>query len=261
MTPVSSPRANGRLVTGMIFVALGMLFLLDNFGLVAAGDVLRFWPLVLIALGLTRLFKPCRPEQRVGGVVLLFLGSAFLLEALHVPWFRIHLVWPALLVVIGGNLLWLALRSGKALPAERPGNPGEEPPPPAGRSGLAADAIFRGGAAEAGAVLREFALMGGGERVVRAQDFRGGEVTAIMGGFQIDLRGAGIAGDSATIEVFTLFGGVEFKVPPEWSVVLNGTPILGVFTNSAQLPVGGSTPAKTLILRGAAIMGGVEVKN
>ncbi len=103
--------------------------------------------------------------------------------------------------------------------------------------------------------------MGGGERVVRSQDFSGGEVTAIMGGFEIDLRAAGMKGDTATVEVFTVFGGVEFKVPPDWNVVANGTPILGMFTDSTRRMADGVKPSKTLILRGTAIMGGVEVKN
>jgi predicted membrane protein len=96
---------------------------------------------------------------------------------------------------------------------------------------------------------------------VRAQDFRGGEITAIMGGFGIDLRGAAIAGDSATINIFTLWGGVDLKVPEDWNVVMSGAPILGVFTNSAKTFRQGDAAAKTLFVKGAAIMGGVEVKN
>ena len=33
-------------------------------------------------------------------------------------------------------------------------------------------------------------MFGGGDRIVRSQAFRGGTVTAIMGGFDIDLRDA-----------------------------------------------------------------------
>jgi hypothetical protein len=82
-----------------------------------------------------------------------------------------------------------------------------------------------------------------------------------MGGFEIDLRGAQIQGDSATIEIFTLFGGIELKVPQDWYVVLQGTPILGMFANTAKPLPESAGPRKKLILKGAAIMGGVEVKN
>ena len=96
--------------------------------------------------------------------------------------------------------------------------------------------------------------MGGGDRVVRSQDFRGGEITAIMGGFGIDLRGAAIAGDSATIHIFTLWGGVDLKVPEEWNVVHYAQ---GGYLVIAPVKIGAGA---TIGLR-AVIMGGVEVKN
>jgi len=260
VTDGSSSRVTGRVIAGAIFIALGFLFLLDNFGLVDARDVLHYWPLILVAIGLGQLIRPRRPDERVSGVVLLFLGSAFLLRAMHVPWFRLRMVWPLLLVVVGGAVIWQALRRREKPPGE-PSGESAEPGLRGTTAGLAVASHLRENDGRMGAVLHEFALMGGGEGIVRAQDFRGGDVTAIMGGFQIDLRGAGLAGDSATIEVFTLFGGVEFKVPPEWNVVMNGSPILGVFTNSTRSPGGGVAPVKTLIVRGTAVMGGVEVKN
>ena len=272
-----SPQLAGRFVAGAILIVLGVLFLLDNLDVLNAREVLRFWPLILIALGLTRLLAPRRPEDLTGAVVLLFLGGVFLLRTLHVPWFRLRSVWPLLLVLIGGMIIWQGLR-GRSSAAAAPPPPGplpdpapESPKPPepgpseraaqGALAGLVATRGLRAGAEARDSVLSEFALMGGGELVVHSQDFRGGEVTAIMGGFEIDLRGAAIAGDSATIEIFTLFGGIELKVPQEWYVVLQGTPILGMFANTAKPRPESSAPRKTLILKGAAIMGGVEVKN
>ncbi|HTO74697.1 MAG TPA: DUF5668 domain-containing protein [Thermoanaerobaculia bacterium] len=275
-----SPQLAGRFVAGGILILLGVLFLLDNLDVVDAREILRFWPVILIVLGLTRLLAPRRPEQLTGGVVLLFLGSVFLLRALHVSWFRLRSVWPLLLVLLGATLIWQAIRgrtAAGAAPRPTPGpspdpaspspKPSEPEPGPSERAaqgalaGLVATRGFRGDPEARDSVLSEFALMGGGELVVHSQDFRGGEVTAIMGGFEIDLRGAQIQGDSATIEIFTLFGGIELKVPQDWYVVLQGTPILGMFTNTAKPLPESAGPRKKLILKGAAIMGGVEVKN
>lgn len=275
-----SPRLAGRFVAGAILIVLGVLFLLDNLGLIEASEVIRYWPVVLIVLGVTRLLSTRRPEDRAGGLVLLFLGTVFLLRALHVPWFRLRSAWPLMLVLIGATLIWQAFRGRPAsgAPTRTPpgpspdsasplGKPTEPQPGPSERAaqgalaGLVATRGLRGDPAARDSVLSEFALMGGGELVVHSQDFRGGEVTAIMGGFEIDLRGAQIQGDSATIEIFTLFGGIEFKVPQEWHVVLQGTPLLGMFSNTAKPLPETSAPRKTLILKGAAIMGGVEVKN
>lgn len=102
------------------------------------------------------------------------------------------------------------------------------------------------------------AIMGGDVRRITVDDFRGGDATAIMGGCEIDLRGAGTDGEPAVIECFAVWGGIEIWVPDTWSVECRGTAILGGFTDKSQSVNGGQ---KKLIVRGTAIMGGVEIKN
>ena len=41
----------------VILIAVGVLFLLDNFRIVRIGELLRFWPLILIALGASALYS------------------------------------------------------------------------------------------------------------------------------------------------------------------------------------------------------------
>lgn len=244
MSSVREPsRVTGRTVAGVILVLLGILFTLDNFGLVEAGDVFRYWPLLFVAAGGAKLVRARLPEQRFAGVLLAAFGVVLLLQNLDLVRFHFRDVWPFFLVFGGAFLVWRSIRSRDLALDSSSGSSG--PPNPTG------------------SVLNEFALMGGGERVIRDPDFRGGEVTAIMGGFDIDLRQAGIAGDSAEITIFALWGGVDLKVPEEWNVVLRGMPILGAFSNSARGggPPASGAPRKTLVVRGTVIMGGLEVKN
>lgn len=248
MSSAGAPsRVTGRTIAGLILVALGVVFTLDNFGVIEAGEVFRYWPLLLVGAGLAKLAHARLPEQRVAGSIFVAAGIALLLRNFHVISFHVRDVWPLFLVFGGAFLVWGSLRARGRSVDRAAGASG----PPSSSPG--------------GSVLNEFAVMGGGERVVRDPDFRGGEVTAIMGGFEIDLRLAGIAGDSAAIEIFTLWGGVDLKVPEEWNVVVQGVPILGGFSNSTKGggPPGSSpsTPRKTLIVRGTVIMGGVEIKN
>ena len=249
---------DGRIVWGGILILLGVVYALDAFGVLTAGDILRYWPLILIGIGATKISRARFSSQRTAGFILVAIGGVFLLRTLHLVWFHSRDVWPAVFLLVGGFLVWQAVTRRQA-PVGGGGetSPGERVLDGA-REGLASS---RNGRVELGSVLNEFAFMGGGDRVVRAQDFRGGEITAIMGGFGIDLRGAAIAGDSATINIFTLWGGVDLKVPEEWNIVMSGAPILGVFTNSAKTFRQGDAAAKTLFVKGAAIMGGVEVKN
>ena len=56
--------------------------------------------------------------------------------------------------------------------------------------------------------------MGRDHRVINAPEFRGGQMTSVMGRSELDLRTATIApGQDVTIEVFMLMGGATIRVP------------------------------------------------
>lgn len=105
----------------------------------------------------------------------------------------------------------------------------------------------------------EAALFGGVDRHISAQDFRGAQCIAVFGACKIDLRDAQIQGREAVVEAIAIFGGVEVRVPEDWEVVNHGFAIFGGMGDQKRHFPGGST--KTLILQGASIFGGVEVKN
>jgi predicted membrane protein len=249
-----------KVLAGSVLILLGVLFILDNFGVINAGDVSDYWPLFLIVLGVARLTRPRRPGERLWGGIFIVIGAVFLLRNLNIVWISFHQVWPVALVVIGIYLVWqTTARQRFADGASARGNLGERIHEGVA-AGREASRDFRPPGA-ASATLDEFALFGGGDRVVRSSDFRGGSVTAIFGGFDIDLREATIVGEAAVIDVFVMFGGVDIRVPEEWSVIVNATPILG---NSEYKPRPGRAvegPVKTLTITGMVIFGGVEIKN
>ncbi len=43
--------------SGPILIVIGLVFLLSNLDLVDLGDLLRFWPLILIAVGARLVFR------------------------------------------------------------------------------------------------------------------------------------------------------------------------------------------------------------
>ena len=95
-----------------------------------------------------------------------------------------------------------------------------------------------------------------------SQDFQGGEVVAIFGGVELDLRQAGMTGDSAVLEINAIFGGVEIKIPRNWSAVVEGVGIFGGYADNSFQPDPAQGPGvKQLIVKGVAAFGGVDVKN
>ena len=100
--------------------------------------------------------------------------------------------------------------------------------------------------------------MSGVNRGSNASTFRGGELAAFMGGCEIDLRQAAIHGE-AVLDVFAMWGGIEIRVPENWTVIGRVMPLLGGFDDATRPPK--EATDHRLIVRGVVLMGGVEVKN
>jgi predicted membrane protein len=240
-----SPRITGRLIVGGLLIVFGLIFTLDNFGLIDAGDVLAYWPVILIAIGVFRVVQPRHPGQRVFGAVMIGLGVFFQLQELGLTSLHFRDLWPVILVIIGGSLIWRAFDRGRAL-----------------EGGWAVRATPAAGTRDSAPHQSDFAFMGGVHRVVESPDFRGGDATAVMGAVELDLRASKIAGPPAVLDVFALWGGIEISVPTDWKVDIQVVPILGGVENKARsvAPATGG-PEQILTVRGTALMGGVEIKN
>ena len=227
----------GRIIFGLFIAWVGTIFILEQMGIVDLGDVWRFWPVILIVLGVAKFFRPVA-RGYAGGVFLIGFGVLFLLDSLDVFHLQWRYAWPAFLVFGGLSLVIRGIRWGA---------PG-------------ADAAAGQATLDHASHVSAFAFLGGVERKITSQDFRAADATAIMGGCILDLRGASIApGTEAVIDTFAMWGGVDIKVPADWTVVMTGQPLLGGFVDSRREP--GVETGKRLRVKGMSLMGGVEVKN
>ncbi len=173
--------------------------------------------------------------SRIGGGVLIGTGAIFLADTLgylDVP--MGDLWWPVLLIAFGVMML---VEKG---------------------TGLHLGIKVKG----SGAFTKESAVFSGGKRVIADPNFHGANYDAVFGGYELDFRRAEIAGDAAVLELNAVFGGIEARVPESWSVVMKGTGVFGGFADSTIQPDPRLYPSpKQLIVKGAAVFGGVEVKN
>jgi predicted membrane protein len=241
-----SPGKN--LATGLIFVAIGVIFLLGNMGYLDVREVFAFWPIILIVFGVVRIVESREDYGQTAGIFWVVVGLLFLLGSFGVIRMAFQELWPILLIGVGALMLWRAALVRR----ERPGlrNPGlAGSPDPADANTTSSNSV-----------VSATAILGGVERRISSQDFRGGDVTAIMGGCNIDLRGASITPPhQPVLEVFALFGGIEIRIPEDWTVVSELEVILGGFDDRKINPP--KDESKRFIIRGTVLMGGVEVRN
>jgi Cell wall-active antibiotics response 4TMS YvqF len=114
--------------------------------------------------------------------------------------------------------------------------------------------------------LNEVNVFWGGRRRVISKNFQGGEIVAIFGGFEIDLTEADFQANQIVIEVVTIFGGGEIRVPPNWEVLVDSVGIFGGTGDRTNHPAGQTSvssaqPTKKLIIKGVSIFGGLTLKN
>jgi len=223
---------------GGILVILGIAFLLSNLGWFHFRDVYKLWPALLVAAGVTKFVESRTPVNRASAGFLALMGAFLLAVNLGYIYFDLHRHWPVILIVVG---IWIMIRNIMR-------------PAPVRES--------FGSWTMAGPVMDEVAVFSGGKRIVTAQDFRGGEIAAVFGGFEIDLHKAGMASDEAVIEANAVFGGIDIRIPENWSALVQGIGVFGGFDDKTEQPnVPPGIPVKRLIIKGAAVFGGVVVKN
>lgn len=234
---------HSHMVVGSIILLVGILFLLENLGILYVGQIWQFWPVILIGVGIARILDARGVENIFPGVIIAGIGLVFLVHNLGLlPWPLARLMWPLLLIFLGAAILLRAF-----------GNR----PHWVGPHSFVDDA-----STISDNVLKEEVVFGGIHRKIEAQDFQGGEAEAIFGGVQIDLRGAASSKDEIHIEANTVFGGVELMVPDSWDVTVRGAGILGGYedrTHPAPATTGVKRPR--LVVRGSAVFGGVTVRN
>jgi predicted membrane protein len=230
-------------VMGITILLLGILFLLSNLGYFYIGNIWQFWPVILIAWGVSCLFDARSLHGVFWGVTVAAIGGLFLASNLgYLPWNVWQLFWPVLLISWG---IMILLRSF--------GGRGHWARP---------SSLVDGTSTISDNVLKEVVLFGGIHRKVTTQDFQGGEVSATFGGIEIDLREASTTKDVIDIKADALFGGVELKVPDTWDVTVRGDGMLGGFEDKTHpAPVQEGVKRPRLTVRGGAIFGGVTVRN
>ena len=214
-------RSVGKLMAGLFFTAAGLLLTADNFDLIQAEPYLELWPSLVIAFGVFKVLDP--GSSKVSGGVLVLIGAWLLALNLDLIHFSIFDLWPLALIAAGVGFIVHAMRGER-------------------------QAATGGG----------LAIFSNRKTVETSRNYRGGRVSAFMGGQVIDLTGADIVAGPVVLDVFAWCASIEIFVPDNWEVVSEVTPFMAGFEMKRGRTAG--DPHKRLVIRGVAIQAGIEVK-
>lgn len=236
-----------RVISGVLLIVVGILFFARKLG-VAFPDWLFTWQMFLIALGFYIAAK--HNFKNPGGYILMLIGSVFMMERFY-PDFRIHeFFWPVFLIVMGLLIVFKPRR--KPLFRNRINHLDQD-----GKNNEscyeAVDSMEQN--------LEVTSIMGGVKRNVLNKDFKGGEINCIMGGAEIDLSHAGIT-EKAVLEMNQILGGAKLVVPAHWDIKSEMVVVLGGIEDKRKmLQDYGSEKRPVLILKGACVFGGIDIRS
>jgi predicted membrane protein len=220
---------------GAIVVGIGCLLLLDNLGIVRFHDIWQYWPVLLVAYGVSRIVDSRTSSGWIWGGVVALIGAFLLLDTLDIIVFNFAVVWPLLLIAFGISVLVRALERNR----------------------------FRDGAPlSASPVVGTTAIFSETRSGTDTQDFHGGEATSIFGAVRFDLRNASMTVDEARIDVNVVFGEVEVRVPETWNVISRaGVVFAGVSDKTIHPKPDPNVKTPRLVITGAVIFGGITLRN
>ncbi|WP_421919169.1 LiaF transmembrane domain-containing protein [Marinifilum sp.] len=228
-------KQNNRVIFGIFLILFGCLLVLKNLDVFPyyMKGIIFSWPALLLGLG--ALFYVGKKDKTTG-IILMGVGGLFLLPIIFDWGFNWRgLFWPVILILIGVVII---RKRNECLP-----NGGK-----AGESGSG--------------YIDELNVFGGGEKVINTKDFKGGKVTCVFGGSEINLTNADLAEGTNVIDVFAMFGGCVLILPSDWDVKVEVSAILGGVSDK-RMPTTNYVvePKKELIIKGFVALGGCEIKS
>jgi predicted membrane protein len=238
---------NKKFAFGVVVILAGLALLAFNFDIFPwdLKHIFFSWQMLLIAIGVISISNS---ESRTPGIILILVGGFFLIPEIfdfHIAF--IKLFWPVLLIAIGVMIL---LKRGIYGPRHRHWD----------REHFNWHSNQPESTLDDGYIY-ETNIFSGSKRRITHQVFKGGKVSNVFGGTEIDLSQATLAEGRVELTIECIFGGVTLIVPSDWKVVLNVNSVMGGFADKRNVIREPSDPSRMLVIRGSSIFGGGEIKS
>lgn len=226
---------NNRVIIGVILVLAGLFLVIRNTGIFPdfIDNIIFSWPMLLVAIGLVMTLGG---SEKTAGVIVMAVGGFFLIPTIFRETFHAYnLFWPSIFIIIG--VIFIVTRQRGVNSVSSKGMVGND-------------------------YIDYVNIFSGGDRQIVSDNFKGGKVTCIFGGMELDLTKSKLATGRNEVEIACVFGGATIIVPDSWLVTIEVTPVLGGFTDSRKLTPGRIIDQTSqLVLKGAVVFGGGEIKS
>lgn len=221
-----------KILWGFVLIFIGIILALNtleitNINLFFDG----WWTLFIIIPSLIGLFND---KDKTGNIIGIIIGVLLLLACQKLIDFELilKLMLPIILIMIGISFIFKdILNSSVKKQIKKLNNNQNE--------------------------QHHCATFGGVDANYSNEEFKGCDLTAVFGGIKCDLTDA-IIKEDVVINVTTIFGGIDIKVPENINVKVSSTPIFGGVDNKIKNKKEDNT--KTIYINATCIFGGVDIK-
>ena len=226
---------NNRAIIGVVLVLVGLFLVMRNTGIFPdfIDHVIFSWPMLLVAIGLVMTLGA---SEKTSGVIVMAVGGFFLIPMIFRETFHAYnMFWPSIFIIIGVIFISSKRRGWNSVAS----------------AGIVGDDY-----------IDYVNVFSGGERQIVSENFKGGKISAVFGGMELDLTKAKLAPGRNELEIACVFGGATFIVPDDWNISIEVTPVLGGFSDSRKLIPGRIIDTtRQLVIKGAVVFGGGEIKS
>ena len=237
---------SGRLIAGIIIIAIGALFLLNSTGIADVGGLTKWWPMIIVLLGVWRLIAQ-KFRSLFGPLLLIAIGVTLQLWQLDISGLDFGTLWPAILIVVGIAILAGGFNRRRRRRGRRNSSTSRNASP-------IIDVDVSSYADPDDDTLH--AVVGSQDRIISG-DFQSASINVVMGSGSLDLRNARIVDKPATLEASVVMGEVKVRVPAEWNVRIANSSQMGETKDARPLQSDSDSP--DLIIRGSVTMGSLQI--
>lgn len=232
-----------KIAFGAILLLAGVLLLMFNLQIIPYEykQYVFSWATLLFSFGF---LNSLERNGRTFGIILMAIGGLMYLHHLDIPFHVGEFIAPLILIIIGVMIIVRRFTSPRV-------------------SNSKSDTCYTKKETSTEEFIDETNIFSGSERRFVNVPFKGGSITNVFGGSELDLSLATLNPGRNILEINCVFGGVTIIVPHNWKVNIKVNAVLGAFEDKRYISSGESEMLqdRELSIIGNLVLSGGELKS